>query len=231
MQSLRSHREACSDLGTRLDKLLDETPNCPGQVLLPLLRMQIGVTHAYLAAVEEDWPGVLEALEPAGTIALKLRRGQDDLRIKLLSALALKRTGRNGEDLLRESVEMAESLGQERILADTHPDLVDWVRLLGGRRVEAVANAAASDSQDKAQPRSGSTQLRVNPSAVLTPKECEVLQLLAGNMSNKQIAQAIGISDETVKWHLKNLFGKLYAGTRKHLVDRARMLGILDLSS
>ena len=231
MQSLRSHREACSDLAVRLQTLLDETPNCPGELLLPSLRMQVSVAHAYVAAVEEDWPGVLEALEPAGPIALKLRRGQDDLRIKLLSALALKRTGLNGEDLLRESVEMAESLGQERILADTHPDLVDWVRLLGGRRPEAVTHAAASDRQDTAQPKSRPAQLRVNPSALLTPKECEVLQLLAGNMSNKQIAQAIGISNETVKWHLKNLFGKLHAGTRKHLVDRARMLGILDLAS
>ena len=58
-----------------------------------------------------------------------------------------------------------------------------------------------------------------------------MLQLLAGSMSNKRIAQAMGISDETVKWHLKNLFGKLHAGTRKHVVDRARMLGILDLAS
>jgi LuxR family maltose regulon positive regulatory protein len=231
MQSLRSHREACSDLITRLQTLLDETPNCPGKVLLPLLRMQVAVAHAYVAAVEEDWQGVLKVLEPAGPIALTLRRGQDDLRIKLLTALALKRTGKNGEDLLRESVEMAESLGQERILVDTHPDLVDWLRQLGGRRMEAVTHAAASDSQDTAQPKYRPAQLHVNPSALLTPKECEVLQLLAGNMSNKQIAQAMGISDETVKWHLKNLFSKLYAGTRKHLVDRARMLGILDLAS
>jgi LuxR family maltose regulon positive regulatory protein len=231
MHSLRSHREACSDLAVRLQTLLDETPNCPGKILLPLLRLQIGVTHAYLAAVEEDWQGVLEALEPAGPIALKLRRGQDSLRINLLTALALKRTGRNGEELLRESVEMAESLGQERILADTHPDLVDWVRLLGVQRPEAVTHATASYSQATAWPKSRPAQVHVNPSALLTPKECEVLQLLAGSMSNKQIAQAMGISDETVKWHLKNLFGKLHAGTRKHLVDRARMLGILDLAS
>jgi LuxR family maltose regulon positive regulatory protein len=231
MQSLRSHREACSDLITRLQTLLDETPNCPGKVLLPLLRMQVAVAYAYVAAVEEDWSGVLKALEPAGPIALTLRRGQDDLRIKLLTALALKRTGKNGEDLLRESVEMAKSLGQERILTDTHPDLVDWVRQLGGRRPESVTHTVASDSQDTAKPRHGPAQVRVNPSALLTPKECEVLQLLAGSMSNKQIAQAMGISDETVKWHLKNLFSKLYAGTRKHLVDRARMLGILELTS
>ncbi len=231
MQSLRSHREACADLSVRMETLLDETPNCPGKVLLPSLRVQIGITRAYVAAVEEDWQGVLEALEPAGPIALKLRRGQDDLRIKLLTALALKRTGRNGEDLLRESVEMAESLGQDRILADTHPDLVDWVRLLGVRRPEAVSHVTESDSQDTVLPKSGPRQVHVNPSALLTPKECEVLQLLAGSMSNKQIAQVMGISDETVKWHLKNLFGKLHAGTRKHVVDRARMLGILDLAS
>ncbi len=35
------------------------------------------------------------------------------------------------------------------------------------------------------------------------------------------------ISEETVKWHIKNLFAKLNAGTRKHAVDRARLLGLL----
>ena len=47
-------------------------------------------------------------------------------------------------------------------------------------------------------------------------------------MSNKQIALAMGVSSETIKWHVKNLFGKLNAGTRKHLIDRARMAGLLD---
>ena len=35
------------------------------------------------------------------------------------------------------------------------------------------------------------------------------------------------VSDETVKWHLKNLFSKLSAGTRRHAVDRARMMGLI----
>jgi LuxR family maltose regulon positive regulatory protein len=63
---------------------------------------------------------------------------------------------------------------------------------------------------------------------LLTPKETEVLQLLAGNLSNKQIASALDVGDQTVKWHLKNMFGKLQAGNRKHLLGRARMLGILE---
>ena len=65
---------------------------------------------------------------------------------------------------------------------------------------------------------------------MLTPKEAEVLALLDSGMSNKLIARAMGVSDETVKWHLKNLFSKLSAGTRKHAVDRARLLGVLAAS-
>jgi LuxR family maltose regulon positive regulatory protein len=57
-----------------------------------------------------------------------------------------------------------------------------------------------------------------------------ILQLLARNYSNKEIAQSIAVSEETVKWHLKNLFGKLDAGSRKHAVMRARTLGFIDLS-
>jgi LuxR family maltose regulon positive regulatory protein len=48
------------------------------------------------------------------------------------------------------------------------------------------------------------------------PKEAHVLGLLSQGMSNKLIARAMEISEETVKWHLKNLFAKLSAGTRKH---------------
>ena len=60
------------------------------------------------------------------------------------------------------------------------------------------------------------------------PTASKVLKLLAGNLSNKQIASAMGVGDQTIKWHLKNMFTKLQAGSRKHLVGRARMLGILE---
>ena len=46
-------------------------------------------------------------------------------------------------------------------------------------------------------------------------------------MSNKLIARTLDVSNETVKWHLKNVFLKLSAGSRKHAIDRARLLGIV----
>jgi LuxR family maltose regulon positive regulatory protein len=69
---------------------------------------------------------------------------------------------------------------------------------------------------------------RATPSLALTPKEREVLELLARNLSNKEIALAMQIGEETIKWHLKNLFGKLAAGTRKQVVRRAQLLGLLE---
>jgi LuxR family maltose regulon positive regulatory protein len=38
----------------------------------------------------------------------------------------------------------------------------------------------------------------------------------------------MGVTEETIKWHFKNLFRKLNAASRSHLLHRARMVGILD---
>lgn len=73
--------------------------------------------------------------------------------------------------------------------------------------------------------------LHATASMALTPKEREVLELLARNLSNKEIALAMDVGEETIKWHLKNLFGKLAAGTRKQAVQRAQLLGLLVAGS
>jgi ATP/maltotriose-dependent transcriptional regulator MalT len=89
-----------------------------------------------------------------------------------------------------------------------------------------------SDAADvSAAPASADDRPRRQPGATLTPKERSILLLLARNYSNKEIAKAIDTSDETVKWHLKNLFNKLGAASRKHAVTRARTLGFISFSS
>ncbi|MGB9110194.1 MAG: helix-turn-helix transcriptional regulator, partial [Telluria sp.] len=64
--------------------------------------------------------------------------------------------------------------------------------------------------------------------SVLTPKEREVLELLARKLSNKEIAHILAVTEETVKWHLKNLFAKVEAGSRRHAISRAVTLGLLE---
>lgn len=63
----------------------------------------------------------------------------------------------------------------------------------------------------------------------LTPREQEVLQLLAEGLPNKVIAQRLGISEHTVKFHVNTILGKLGAQSRTEAVTRAVRMGLLLL--
>ncbi len=63
----------------------------------------------------------------------------------------------------------------------------------------------------------------------LTPREIEVLDLLADGLSNKAIARRLGISDQTVKFHVSSLCGKLGASNRTGAVRRAVRRGLITL--
>lgn len=63
----------------------------------------------------------------------------------------------------------------------------------------------------------------------LTPRELEVLQLLAEGLSNRGIGQRLGISEHTVKFHVNALMGKLGAQSRTEAVVRATRLGLIIL--
>ena len=56
----------------------------------------------------------------------------------------------------------------------------------------------------------------------LTPRELEVLQLLADGLSNREMAERLFISENTVKTHCSRLFDKLGAGRRTQAVQVAR---------
>jgi two-component system nitrate/nitrite response regulator NarL len=84
-----------------------------------------------------------------------------------------------------------------------------------GSAVEAylVAAAGAADDEPLVEP--------------LTPRELQVLTLVADGLPNKAIAAALGVSDETVKFHLGSVFGKLGASNRTDAVRRAFRRGLV----
>jgi LuxR family maltose regulon positive regulatory protein len=61
----------------------------------------------------------------------------------------------------------------------------------------------------------------------LSRRQIELLQMIADGMSNKRIAQSLGIAPETVKSYAKSIFVKLAARTRAHAVARAQASGLL----
>jgi two-component system nitrate/nitrite response regulator NarL len=63
----------------------------------------------------------------------------------------------------------------------------------------------------------------------LTPRELEVLQLVAEGLANRAIAQRLGISEHTIKFHVNAIMGKLGAQSRTAAVVRATRLGLILL--
>jgi DNA-binding NarL/FixJ family response regulator len=95
-------------------------------------------------------------------------------------------------------------------------ELAETIRLVhaGQKRIaQEVANELAEHALDDA----------------LSPREIDVLRLIASGNANKMIAAQLSITEETVKGHVKNILAKLAANDRTHAVTIGLKRGIIDL--
>jgi DNA-binding NarL/FixJ family response regulator len=63
----------------------------------------------------------------------------------------------------------------------------------------------------------------------LSEREIAILRLVAIGKANKQVAAELGLSEETIKGHMKNIFAKLGVADRTHAVTLAARRGIIEL--
>jgi LuxR family maltose regulon positive regulatory protein len=229
LHARRFRSETCRDLAAQIDRLLADPALPQGRLWrrsVMLLR-EVAQSHAAIAA--QAWRAAVEALARADAIALQTRHGRLHIELLALRAYALDRCGEQAAPLLREAVDLAATHGLLRIFVDAHPALGEWVAASGGagRPMPPGPGPLAAPIQPAAREPAAP---RAAPSTALTPKEREVLELLARNLSNKEIGLALQVGEQTVKWHVKNLFAKLDAGSRKQVVSRARILGLLEVA-
>ena len=95
-------------------------------------------------------------------------------------------------------------------------ELLETIRAVhaGQRRVSSeVATEIAEHSTDDA----------------LTPREVDVLRLVAQGNTNKEIATQLSLTEETVKSHIRNILAKLEAGDRTHAVTIVIKRGIIEV--
>ncbi|MFE1746885.1 response regulator transcription factor [Coleofasciculus sp. H7-2] len=76
---------------------------------------------------------------------------------------------------------------------------------------------------------SSARRLPASPIQALTPREIEVLGMLALGMGNKNIAKHLTISEHTVKFHVSSIFQKLNASSRTEAVTLGARLGLILL--
>ncbi len=106
-------------------------------------------------------------------------------------------------------------------------------RTATGEQIAAAVTAAAAGLV--VQPAALSPALArptlnpIAPAPPLTPREVEVLAMLAEGLANKAIAGRLAISEHTVKTHVAAIFGKLGVSTRAEAVATAARMGMLML--
>jgi DNA-binding CsgD family transcriptional regulator len=61
----------------------------------------------------------------------------------------------------------------------------------------------------------------------LSPRECEILALLASGQSNKELARSLGISPNTIKTHVARVYEKLEVANRIQAIEKARWLALI----
>lgn len=96
--------------------------------------------------------------------------------------------------------------------------------LLAGIRAVAAGEVALAPSVSRVLVRRASAP---TPAVVLTPRELDVLRLVAEGLSNREIGERLHLGEATVKSHLLTAFPKLDAKSRTGAVTRARDLGLL----
>jgi LuxR family maltose regulon positive regulatory protein len=229
LHARRFRPETCRELCARIDALLADAAAPQGRLWRDSVDILREVALSYSAVAAQHWRAALEPLARADQRALARKQGRLHIELLGLRAYALDRCGeRAGAELLREAAGLAQTYGLLRVFDDAHPALGDWARqTLDLPADTARAGPLAAPMRAPAAPADAARQ-RTPPSMALTPKEREVLELLARNLSNKEIGLAMQVGEATIKWHMKNLFAKLDAGTRKQVVQRARILGLLE---
>jgi LuxR family transcriptional regulator, maltose regulon positive regulatory protein len=172
-------------------------------------------------------PEALAVLERLLADAESKARMGSVLEILLLRALAVQAQGQQQEALrtLGCALTLAEPEGYLRLFLDEGAPLLSLLRQASMRQIMpgyALSLVAAAGQQGcPAPPRSNQWQ------DALTERECEVLRLLVDGASNREIAEHLVLSVNTVKKHVFNICSKFNVQSRAQAIAKARKLQLV----
>jgi DNA-binding NarL/FixJ family response regulator len=196
----------------------------------PVLRQGIAVL------VEQAWPGAVVLPARTAAEALALVAAHADLDIVVLDLIL---PGGGGLEAITDIGRLRQDL-PVLVLASSEA-IEDIRRALALGACGYVPKSAASTTLLSAirMGLDGETYIppvvlfaplpRAEPAQepLITPRQLDVLRLLERGFSNKAIAQALGLSEKTVKAHLASIFRTLKVGNRTHAITVARDAGLL----
>ncbi|MBB3871249.1 LuxR C-terminal-related transcriptional regulator [Brevundimonas mediterranea] len=194
----------------------------------PYLKARQSLTEARIAARQGKFHLANRLANVALDHARRFELGRLEISALLCAALAYAGTERStmAEQHAADAVDIASRSGCYRTLLDERAYLEAF-----GSISTPLLNLIPSEAElGRREPRPGDRHVRSpsgETSVVLTRKELAMLQRVKEGCSNREIAITHRISEDTVKWHIRNIFSKLQVKNRVQALLKAERIGIL----
>jgi LuxR family maltose regulon positive regulatory protein len=200
-----------------------------GQTAMPLQTENHAAYHAAQAEcllAQQRHEELLQLAEAALAQARSAGRVRFEIEFLVWSSLALAALGQAGEAATHfgRAIDLAAGSGV------VYPFFVGGagvLPLLELHRTGGLRTAFAARIAQALERRAAPEAAPVRRNAELHQRETQILQLLGLGLRNREIGERLFISEETVKWYLKNIFGTLGVGNRTHALIKAREMGLL----
>lgn len=203
---------------------------------LGLLRIRLDLADGRIDSALRQIARMLHGLDSAQRVSLAQS-------LRALKAVALWKSQRNNDALRELDRALATAAADQHALPLTRagPALLPILNAIGERRPDTPLTGdmvarrdlesllVATLSGDRAPARTTHSEAKDDILVLepLTSREAELLRLVEAGLANRQLADALLISEGTVKWHLHNIFSKIGVRNRTAAASRARELKLM----
>jgi LuxR family maltose regulon positive regulatory protein len=186
----------------------------------------------------EEGGRLLTRLKPAAESAGRAGRL---MQIQVLQAQVLQAAGDQASAVaaLLQAVSLAEPEGVISVFIDEGDRLIPLLKAVWNetkenklavfleRLLQTLGVVTPIREANGAQPLVSAPPLSAQMIDDLSRRELEILRLIAGGLSNQEIALKLFLAESTIHWHVKNIYGKLGVHSRTQAIFSARQLGFL----
>jgi LuxR family maltose regulon positive regulatory protein len=195
------------------------------------------ILAARVALVQGETTKALDILDPLELQAQSAGRNVRVIEIGLLKALALQTQGNMADALasLERSLLLAQPERYIRLFVEQGEPMASLLREAVSQNVAAnwaskllSAFDNSSSGEQPAEPETVSPSVSQHLSMVepLTRREIDILQLICAGYSNREIAEQLSVTLNTVKKHTSHIYGKLDVKSRTQAIARAQEIGL-----